>query len=569
MTPPQTSPTWPLATPYRGSPVPLESTLEAEFSATQLRELAKWLEVKLKGTSKSGYIEQVSEALKSRSEGVDGSHSDGHHQNGEAILAGLNDEQADFMRCMLTARDADAPLPRSVAMTAWARQFGPEAPRKLAEVIENLRRRALLFPTITYFTNSFRDVYYQWLPLGKNTPVLKWRVTNDERRINSTFATRHSSFLDGFEIFLNAVIQSGLALRPALKPHPKTKQIYWLQGWEHDADEADRVLNSRPNWVPDPTTGLSVPMLSPFTAEGANLIETQTGLSLPQCELFMAIGCALQLIAQPDKSGYASANMHAVEEWFGLSAEDKLGRAWLAWSEQMMAGVELRNAMSSVRVSETFQVMRAIGARSLTPGQMAAEWCSLRRYMARVLRGLPVGVWVDWDALRAQLFAFYPDCAWASAGRSEWWFATGGGRIKTDPLQAPDWNGTIGVILECILRDALAWFGAIEVTVSEANRLQAFRITEIGEWLIGSRSNTLPEAAKPKQRAAEPIRWLDEHTLRLPPAPSGPSSPALCGRWPSAAARRLPLRSQRPRLSVHWRKALAQTQWRSNLRRLS
>ena len=279
------------------------------------------------------------------------------------------------------------------------------------------------------------------------------------------------------------------------------------------------MLNSRPNWVPDPTTGISVPMLSPFTAEGANLIETQTGLGLPQCELFVAIGCALQLISEPAKDGRAGANMQAVEEWFGLSPEDKLSRAWLAWSEQMMAGIDVRSAMSSVRSSETFQVMRAIGARSLTPGQIAAEWCGLRRYVARVLRGLPVGVWVDWDALRAQLFAFYADCAWSTASRSEWWFATGGGRIKTDPLQAPDWNGTVGIILECILRDALAWFGAIEVDVSEANRLQAFRITEIGEWLIGPRSSALPDSAKPKQRAAEPIKWLDEHTLRLPPAP--------------------------------------------------
>jgi hypothetical protein len=196
-------PLWPTATPYRGSPVPLESTLEAEFGAAQLRELAKWLDVKLKGTSKSGYVEQVAAALKTRSDGLDG----------EAILAGLNDEQADFMRRMLTARDADAPLPRTVAMTTWARQFGAEGQRKLAEVIETLRRRALLFPTITYYTSAFRDVYYQWLPLGKNTPVMKWRAANGERRVNSSFVTLTSSFLDSFENFLRALIQSGLALR--------------------------------------------------------------------------------------------------------------------------------------------------------------------------------------------------------------------------------------------------------------------------------------------------------------------------------------------------------------------
>ncbi|NJM40683.1 MAG: hypothetical protein HC853_07895 [Anaerolineae bacterium] len=69
---------------------------------------------------------------------------------------------------------------------------------------------------------------------------------------------------------------------------------------------------------------------------------------------------------------------------------------------------------------------------------------------------------MDWETLRAQLFEFFPDCAWATASRAEWWFATGGGRIKSDPLRKEDWNGTVGVMLESILRDSLAWFGAIE-----------------------------------------------------------------------------------------------------------
>jgi len=534
---------WPTAAPHHGSPVPLESTLEAEFSASQLRELAKWLDVKLKGTSKSGYIDQVAEALKLRAEGADGTDAAVNaagaeatpgvamNASGEAILTGLNDEQADFIRRMLTARDADSPLPRSVAYMVWAKQFGSSANQKLAEVIESLRRRALLFPTITYYTTSFRDVYYQWLPLGRKVPVMKWRVeaktTTDDGRpttAGSVVVGRRSSvvnFLDAFESFLTTVLQAGVALRSPLKPHAKARQTHWLQQWEHDADDAERVLNSRPGWVPDPSVGIEVPVLSPFTPKGATLIETQTGLTESQCELILAIACALQLIQQPGPDQIALANMGAIEEWFGLSNEMKLRRAWTAWCEHIMAGLEIRGAMQiqrAAKVAEPFQVMRAIGARNLTPPQMAAEWCALRRYMTRVLIGVPAGKWLDWTTLRRQLFDFYADCAWTTTSRTEWWFAMNG-RGKAETQRFEDWADTIGLVLECILRDSLAEFGAVETQIDDAGQLVTFRVTAVGEWLIGQSSNALPEGAQPTERQAEAIKWLDEVSLRVPPAP--------------------------------------------------
>ena len=527
---------WPTAAPYHGSPVPLESTLEAEFSATQLRELAKWLDVKLKGTSKAGYLNQVAEALKLRAAGADGTDDaagvdagTGASTNGEAILTGLNDEQADFIRRMLTARDADSPLPRSVAYMVWAKQFGNAANQKLAEVIESLRRRALLFPTITYYTTSFRDVYYQWLPLGRKVPVMKWRVeakTTDGGRPTTAGSDvgRPPSvvnFLDAFEGFLATVLQAGVALRPPLQAHPKARQTHWLQQWEHEVDEAERVLNSRPGWVPDPSVGVGVPVLSPFTPKGATLIETQTGLTESQCELILSIACALQLLQPPGPDQIAQANMAGIEEWFGLSNEVKLRRAWTAWSEQIMAGVEIRGAMLVPRVAkgaEPFQVMRAIGARNLTPSQMAAEWCALRRYLIRVLIGVPAGKWLDWPTLRRQLFDFYPDCAWTTTSRNEWWF-TLSGRVKADSQRFEDWSDTIGLVLECILRDSLAEFGAVETQTDDADRLLTFRVTAVGEWLMGQQPGELPEAAQPSQRQAEPVKWLDDVSLRVPPAP--------------------------------------------------
>jgi hypothetical protein len=544
---------WPTATSFRGSPIQLSALLEAEFNATQLRDLAKWLDVRLKGNSKTGLLEQAAAALHERAGQI--------AIRPEALLDGLTPEQQDFVRRLLTARDHELPIPRNTAAQLWSRQsersdrnIDRESEHRLAEMIDSLRRRALLFPTHALFPNSYRDVYYRWLPLRGSVPVLNWKLEAKSEKDVAHFSLLTSNFLDAFESFLDAILSSGVTIRPPLTPHQQAGRLSWLKDWEHDADEAERLLRSRPNWLPDPMSGLSTPMPSPFTAESAANLENQTGLSAAQCEFLFAIACAMQLIQAPSQSApglqHLRARASAIEEWLVMTSAQKLQRAWKAWSEEIIAPLEARNAAASVRSTQAFRVMRAIGARDLTPSLLAAEWCALRRYVARVLRGVPVGQWFAWDDLRQALFEFYPDCAWTFATRADWWFASaqgsGAGGMRLDPLRSDEWAISIGRIIEHILRDSLCWFGAVEVAldadnVRESGALEAFRVTDVGAWLTGSRPGAMPVTAVPNQRAVEPIEWLDQQTLRVPPAPdrsafiglvrlaADPSSLALSG----------------------------------------
>jgi hypothetical protein len=50
--------TWASAIRVAPPPVALDATIDAEFSATQIRELARALGVTLRGTSKSGFIDR-------------------------------------------------------------------------------------------------------------------------------------------------------------------------------------------------------------------------------------------------------------------------------------------------------------------------------------------------------------------------------------------------------------------------------------------------------------------------------------------------------------------------------
>jgi hypothetical protein len=265
-------------------------------------------------------------------------------------------------------------------------------------------------------------------------------------------------------------------------------------------------------------------MLGPITADSLATLENQTGLSRPHIEFLFAIACALQLIEAPTSQGQTDCQTRirssALEEWLVLSDGQKLRRAWIAWSEQIMAGLEVRSAMSTLKAAHTFRVMRALGARYLTPNLLAAEWCALRRYVLRILRGLPSGRWVRWGDLQTRLFEFYPECAWTFASSAEWWFAPASRSARLNLLRIEEWRASVGLILEHIIRDSLAWFGAVEASLAEDGCLGAFRITELGKWLTEAREGEeLPATAAPAARTVEPIEWLDERTLRAPPAP--------------------------------------------------
>jgi hypothetical protein len=559
---------WPTASAVWPAAPDLHHTIEAEFNTAQLRELAKTLNIKLKGTAKSGFVEQVTQAL------AEWVRRLANEPN--LLLEGLSEDYVGFVRRAFSARDHELPLPRSLAEKLWTQQTNKDPAKRLTDLLENLRRRALLFPSRMYY--GYRDVYYQWLPLrgSENVPLLTWPpalVAAKETPRQSNTSGDH--FLDAFDLFLNAVLSSGVQVRASLPTHPKASATTWLKEWEHDSAEAERLLNSRPGWVPNPQSGISVPLLSPLTPEARTHLENQTGLSSAQCDFLFAVAAALQLIEAPDPLTGSDkqrgmfkplaapwrlqARSAAIEEWFALSNEARFLRAWNAWRNQLLFGVEVQHTLSAVT---SLRIMRAIGARDFAPADLAAEWCALRRYLARTLRGLPPGEWISWPDFRTQLFEFYPDCAWAIFSSDYWWFSTSSAGGKMNPNRAPEWQRSIGALLETMLLESFQWFGLIDVA-ADAKGLKAFRLNEMHQWLTqalaaqGAASQVLalppakpaegdalehqeqtsdaivtapiappapplpplPASGTPRPRQAEPVVWLDERLFRLPPAP--------------------------------------------------
>jgi|GEM_PF-1962103 len=518
---------WETPTLPAAAPQTLAATLDAEFTTPQLRELAKWLDVKLHGNAKSGFLESILSGISARLAEM--------QVDPDALVRGLTDEQSDFARRILTARDWQLPVPRSVLQTVTGRRDSrdPLHDRKLTELTEGLRRHALLFPSHRPFFYGIRDSFYQWLPLepaNARPPVLTWPGVTREAASSPRPAP---VFLDQFDAFIHAVMAGGVELRPARKAHVRTQQTAWLRGWEHDASEAETILTSRTGWAPDQNTGISVVLDSPLAADGLVVLQNQTGQTAPELELYFALAAALQLIEAPSggRAGqpvsilpqyavHARARTSAVEEWLALSDSARLRRVWEAWQNALPFAPEAAHAQENTARTPQFLLLRRIGAQDFSLLEFFAEFCALRRYATRVLRGLPVGAVVDWAALREKLFAFYPDAAWQTHTPYTWWFANFGNRSRMNPAKQEDWNKTVGAILEKIFGEAMALFGAVEIERDKHGQLTTLRVTELGAWLtrdLGERE--FPAAAKPRPRQVEEIAWLDGARLRLPPAP--------------------------------------------------
>jgi len=490
-------------------PIALDATIDAEFSATQIRELARTLGVSLRGTSKTGFIDQTAAELRARMARAT--------REPELLLEGLDSDQAAFVRRALTARDHSLPFPRGLAATLAPRApaAAPDPERRLTELLEGLRRRALIFPSrFTYF-GTYRDIFYQWPPMSEDAlvPVLEWRRPAARPARGATRMPAFT-FLSDMDQVLDAVFAAPLELRPTLTPHLNAARTPWLRKWEHDAAEVDKLLRSRAGWAPDPRAGVRVILDDLVGAAGGARLNGQTGLAPAECAFLVTLAAGLNLITAPGGTmpPVSAIRPQQYETWLSFSDEDKLVEAWSCWSTSLAFGIEASQAGVSA--------YRAVGASDLDPAHLGSEWCGLRRYMTRVLRGIPDGLMTDWPALRRALWEFHPTCANAFLGRDVVWLANRDGQ-RADVAKYDAWAASVGAIFEAMLVGPLTWFGAIEPVLQDGT-LAAFTLTETGRWLIDQRWTdgvALPAAARPAKRRSEAVAWTSADVWRMPPAP--------------------------------------------------
>lgn len=503
---------WPLAASFRGRAETLETLFEAEFTTAQLRELARFWGVTLKGTIKTTLAAQVIAELQKRIASLG-------NADGPDLLQALPQEQAEFMRRLFTAWDADIAFPRSLAKEL----LRTTDDKRVNEMLDALRKHGLVFPSRSYqYMVSLRDAYYQVLPLGTHSARVPVMPTVLQPLAKPPAPKEvHDSLLPllgAVDRIINAQLSTPIQLSLPAPTHKDAARTVWLRNWPHNTDEADRVLKSRPGWVPDPRSGISVPPTMPLPVESAQSLESQTGVPATNAKLIYSLLATLQISAPPEhaESRHSRINPEIYEHWIGLTPEAQLRMLWTAFTETCMASIEL-NALSTMHAEKPLLQLRAIGANDLTPDQLLADACGLRRFVARALRGLPMGQWFEFSGVLREMFLLRASCAHTLKTTDDWWFAQG--TVRLNPLKFEEWLRSTGLLIEQMLIGALHAFGALRIAHDKSGAVSALCVTELGAWLFGA-SGSMPAVALPAPRAEEPAAWLDDTRWRITPSPA-------------------------------------------------
>jgi len=150
--------------------------------------------------------------------------------------------------------------------------------------------------------------------------------------------------------------------------------------------------------------------------------------------------------------------------------------------------VDLRDAGVRVASLSQRETRRAL--------DIAAENQSARQMLVNLLRWAPVGRWWSFGSLVEFLWRFQPGFLRGHQQtflRPQWWLE----RLPDgEPLSLDaraDWRQGEGRYLALLMRRALHWLGVVDLALDAQGRLQGFRLTPTGAFLLGAAPGALAE----------------------------------------------------------------------------
>ncbi len=171
---------------------------------------------------------------------------------------------------------------------------------------------------------------------------------------------------------------------------------------------------------------------------------------------------------------------------------------------------------------------------------IAAENQAARQVVVRLLRWAPAGRWWSFGSLVEFLWRFQPGFLRGQQQtflRPQWWLERlpDGQPLSLD-VRA-EWRQGEGRYLALLMRRALHWQGIVDLALDAQGRLQGFRITPTGAFLLGAAPAALAEGPRgaPPGTAAHRLGRASGAS-EAPPGDSGaPVPPGLAGGTPLAA----------------------------------
>jgi hypothetical protein len=273
----------------------------------------------------------------------------------------------------------------------------------------------------------------------------------------------------------------------------KTHSIDGLKGWRMDADELAQVRGKPWQWLRDPERAFTVLPPDPLLSD-SDLATLADGIGgTPDLVRFLLR--TLQTLGLVTTTNRRVQLLDATERLLSRAAHDQarlLAATW-AWD----------TSWSEVDDLEGVIVRRRYGATLWwQPEHLYAELAAVRRFLMRLLRALEPGCWYSVSGFVSLAFAVQPRLLYeqrtvnlADGSRDAWWVARPDGQ-RLDPRTPADWRHVEERLITQIVRGPLCWLGLLEPGTA-ADDTPLFRITPLGEYLLGQRSDYQPAPRDP------------------------------------------------------------------------
>jgi len=304
--------------------------------------------------------------------------------------------------------------------------------------------------------------------------------------------------------------QSGHLLRSAAPPRqPVEDQWPPLQGWNHLPSELKeiarrRLPRARPSYHGDrgssvgsfshPVT-ISTPAYRLRSADRAALRD-RTACTDEELEFYYVLLEGMGAIAgEPGQP--IILHKETIQRFLSLSPSTQMRTIYhtyeanTAWSEMdiVLRSVDDDHAADRRCLTSPHQRLRL--RRNLLYTDYKAtdlyrEWRAGRLAVLRFLSTLKENCWVSPDAFLAALFEINPNLLHTLSATSVWWLES----LKTKKqfgTTFDDWRQSHGQFVLAALEGPLVWLGIVSLGYQD-DRLEAFKLTDIGAFVLGRRS---------------------------------------------------------------------------------
>ncbi|MBI4786023.1 MAG: helicase-associated domain-containing protein [Chloroflexi bacterium] len=457
------------------------------LSLQQMRGIAQRRGWDLAALPKEKLVEQLAENLKQA-----------------PLPAEFSPEEDQFLRIQNTVLGLSTEPTAQSLDQMWKKRGGGDLAR-LERAVRGLQAAGILFPC----TQESQELHYHWSPFVESAdlpllaPKTKFYPPEKIERLLKP------DLLPPVLPLADAIVE--LAEREPLRLQSKQRderfaKLPYVRDWEFEPHEIEQVSRNR---AYGGALVLTIPLIRLWASDTLKVLETMAGSSSDLGGWVASTLTGLGILKQTD--AHARVDPKSVQLWRAQTPMDHARVLWEAWHVGGVAMLELRTAAERA----SLVVQRSSAMESFTPLELAEEIALARQFVVRLLVPLEPLTWYSWKSFAEYVRDIRSDFLHTFTSEHIWFLAAAKTRHRYNWSNTQHWDAAYRPVLAAMFEGPLRWMGAVDV-LHDGKDLAAFQITPLGAWLVSEgQVGSFTELTPAEEPGGEPVRWLDDSTVRL------------------------------------------------------